>query len=396
MYFERDIEATITYRTSVLLLRLTRIARPTFLPISQRRFISSRLPQHQTIQQTNSNTKSIPASIMACVDPFLQFDDESFALELQLKEIAAQRELQTGKWTEDSPPDFVLAFDDFETELKKALLVVEDLKFAHSIAKAVASDAVAIEESRVEEMQSVHDRDFALSFNKGENIPSQNVTNLPETSLLGAESVDWDHVLRATEASTFSSVSCSTVAGPSTQYTRRQRAVLEHLPQLKVECSVCGDVFHPHTTVRLLCSDVYCRPCLKSFFLRVAKDESLFPPICHGQPIDISVIEADFSVEELAAYRSAVVEFTSTDRVYCASPVCAKFIPIPQRTADCASCEACSAETCMYCKALAHDGACPADEARQSLIKFADEQGWKSCSGCGEMVFRYEGCDHMT
>lgn len=67
----------------------------------------------------------------------------------------------------------------------------EDLKFAHSIAKAVASDAVAIEESRVEETQSVQDRDF------------------------GAESVDWDHVLRATEASTLSNQSCGTVAGPS-------------------------------------------------------------------------------------------------------------------------------------------------------------------------------------
>lgn len=96
---------------------------------------------------------------MACVDPFPQFDDESFALQLQLEEIEAQRELQSGKWTEDSPPDFALAFDDFETELKKALLLVEDLKFAHSIAKAVASDTV--EESRVEETQSVQDRDFA-------------------------------------------------------------------------------------------------------------------------------------------------------------------------------------------------------------------------------------------
>jgi hypothetical protein len=60
---------------------------------------------------------------MACVDPFLQFDDESFALELQLEEIAAQRELQSGKWTEDSPPDFALAFNDFETELKNCLLI---------------------------------------------------------------------------------------------------------------------------------------------------------------------------------------------------------------------------------------------------------------------------------
>jgi len=60
------------------------------------------------------------------------------------------KELQSGKWTADSPPDFALAFDDFEAELKKALLLVEDLKFAHSIAKAVTSDAVAIEESRDE------------------------------------------------------------------------------------------------------------------------------------------------------------------------------------------------------------------------------------------------------
>ncbi|KFZ24601.1 hypothetical protein V502_00921 [Pseudogymnoascus sp. VKM F-4520 (FW-2644)] len=87
---------------------------------------------------------------------------------------------------------------------------------------------------------------------------------------------------------------------------------------------------------------------------------------------------------------------TPTDRVYCADPECAKFIPMPQRTPDCAPCEACSARTCMHCKALEHDGGCPADEARQSLINFADKQGWKPCFGCGEMVFRYEGCGHMT
>ncbi|KAH7333296.1 hypothetical protein BKA65DRAFT_507512 [Rhexocercosporidium sp. MPI-PUGE-AT-0058] len=86
---------------------------------------------------------------MACIDPFVQFDDESFALQLQLDEIEAQRELQPGKWSANNPPDFALAFDDFEAELKKALFVVEDLKFAHSIAKAVDSDALAIEESRV-------------------------------------------------------------------------------------------------------------------------------------------------------------------------------------------------------------------------------------------------------
>ena len=168
------------------------------------------------------------------------------------------------------------------------------------------------------------------------------------------------------------------------------------MTQLKVECSVCGETFYPHATVRLVCNDAYCKPCLKSFFLRVAKDESLFPPTCHRQPIDISTVEADFSVEELTAYQSAELEFTSTDRLYCANPECAKFIPMQQRIVDCASCEACSAGTCTHYKGLAHDEGCPIDVTRQSLINFADEQGWKPCFGCGEMVFRYEGCDHIT
>ena len=333
---------------------------------------------------------------MACADPCLQLDDQSFALQLQREEIEAQRELQTGKWNEDTPPDYALAFDAFEAELKKAIVLVEDLKLAHSVAKAVDTDAVAIEASKVEETQSFQDRDFALSLNEVGNQLSQDVSDLPGMSHLGAESVDWDYVLRATESSTFSIQSCSTDAGPSAQYAYRQRAVLEKIPQLKVECVVCGESLHPHSTVRLACGDVYCKLCLKSFLLRVAKDESLYPPKCHRQSIDISIIEADFSVEDLAAYRSAELEFTSTDRVYCADPMCAKFIPMSQRTQDSAFCGICHSETCMHCKALAHDGGCPADEARQSLIDFADEQGWKPCFGCGEMVFRYEGCDHMT
>ncbi|ESZ90475.1 ariadne RING finger [Sclerotinia borealis F-4128] len=311
---------------------------------------------------------------MACTDSFLQFDDDVFALELQLEEIEAQRELQSGKWTVDKPPDFALAFDDFEAELKKALLLVDDLKFAHSILKLLIPMLWPSKNSG--------------SRRDNETLRSQDVTDLPEMSPLEAEPVDWELVLRATESSTFSNTSCSTVAGPSTHYTLRQKAVLEHLPQLKVECSVCGESVHPHFTVRLVCSDVYCKPCLKSFFLRVAKDETLFPPKCHRQLIEISTIEADFSVEELTAYRSAELEFTSTDRVYCASSECAKFIPMSQRTSDCAFCEVCSAGTCMHCKGLAHDGGCPADEARQSLINFAVEQGWKPCFGCGEMVFR--------
>ena len=75
-----------------------------------------------------------------------------------------------------------MAFNDFEAELKRAIVLVEDLKFAQSSAIAVDSDAAAIEELRAEETQSVHDQDFALSLNEDENLPSQCVTDLPEIS----------------------------------------------------------------------------------------------------------------------------------------------------------------------------------------------------------------------
>ncbi|KAM3064618.1 hypothetical protein ACMFMF_011894, partial [Clarireedia jacksonii] len=115
-----------------------------------------------------------------------------FALKLQLQEVKAHRGLQSGKWTEHSPPDFALAFDDFEAELKRTIVLVEDLKLAHSIAKAVDSDSVAIERSKVEETQSLQDRDFALSLNEGENLPSQDGTDSGEMFRIAAKSVDWD------------------------------------------------------------------------------------------------------------------------------------------------------------------------------------------------------------
>ncbi len=70
--------------------------------------------------------------------------------------------------------------------------------------------------------------------------------------------------------------------------------------------------------MRLACGDIYCKLCLKIFFLRVARDESLFPPRRHHQLLDLSLIEADLSAEELDVYRQAEMEFSSTDRFYCA------------------------------------------------------------------------------
>lgn len=168
------------------------------------------------------------------------------------------------------------------------------------------------------------------------------------------------------------------------------------LPKVEVECSVCGHSAQSSLVVQLQCEDVYCKPCLKSFFLRVAKNEALFPPKCHGKPIDFSLIATDLSIGELCFYREAEQEFTCKKKLYCANVECSKFIPLSQRNSDCAFCKRCGTNTCVHCKGLYHGGGCPADQERQRLIKLGIEEGWKICCGCGEMVFRSYGCDHMT
>lgn len=210
---------------------------------------------------------------------------------------------------------------------------------------------------------SFQDREFALSLNEGEGLPTQEPVKLPAPSHSGLGWIDWAYVPRDSEAATANINSSTTIAGPSVPYALRQGEGLKQLPQLKVDCSVCRESVHPHVTVRLACDDVYCKPCFMDFFMRVTRDESLFPPRCHRQPIDLSVIEADLSADELAVYRNAELEFSSMNRVYCADPACAKFIPTAQRTPDTALCAACGVQTCMHCKALTrHGSACPKDE----------------------------------
>ena len=87
---------------------------------------------------------------MICADLFLQLDDQSFALQLQLEKIETQRELQFDKWVKNNSSNFALAFDDFEIDLKKTIVLIENLKFAHSIIKAIDFDVVIIEESKIE------------------------------------------------------------------------------------------------------------------------------------------------------------------------------------------------------------------------------------------------------
>src|SRR5208282_2454840 len=103
-----------------------------------------------------------------------------------------------------------------------------------------------------------------------------------------------------------------------------------------VECVACGDAFRLPEVIRCPCGHLYCPECLKSLFVRSTTDETLFPPRCCSQTIPLSAVKVKLDDEALLSFNSAAIEFTTTNRTYCALKDCGKFIPPNQMHSGCA------------------------------------------------------------
>lgn len=98
----------------------------------------------------------------------VSFDDEMMALALQLEEINCQPTVQKGKYKAGNPPDMELAFSIIHEEVQIHIQFLNDLKIAHSMARAVDTDAQAIAESVQDEGGEERDRRLALQLS-GQN-----------------------------------------------------------------------------------------------------------------------------------------------------------------------------------------------------------------------------------
>jgi hypothetical protein len=177
---------------------------------------------------------------MACTDQHILLNDHQFALQLQLQEIETQRQSYSGKWVEGSPPDYALAFENFEVEVNKAILLIQDIRLVHSIAEAVDSDAAIMDHLAVEEELAAKDREIARHFAEDPESVSQNGPASAEDLQLSAGSVDWSGILQAANLSSEAWSPPSTVAGSSGQYAYRQKkADLDTVSQTHDKCSVC-------------------------------------------------------------------------------------------------------------------------------------------------------------
>lgn len=332
------------------------------------------------------------AALIQCgTDHLFDFDGDIYALSAQLQEVYSGGDRKE-KYPEDKPSDYVLASRDFEAELERCILLLQDQRFAQSIAEAVETDAVALEQITAQEEQACRDRDFALRYSGNETDADTGPWELDVPAYMCNEEGG-----PSTERQLPSSDTMSTeFAGSSALCIPAQQGDLEEQYTHKVVCVICTDKFRPRDIVRLSCPDIYCKGCLASYFMRTSANESIFPPRCCGKKIPITLIEAELSSEDLIDFQNAELEFTTTNRIYCAHTTCGRFIPPDQVGPDVANCTECNNETCIHCRHLGHDGYCPADEALQAVVKLGLDSGWQRCFGCHAMVELNTGCHHIT
>lgn len=164
-----------------------------------------------------------------------------------------------------------------------------------------------------------------------------------------------------------------------------------------ISCTACLDMFKPSDTFKGKCGHEFCRACLKTMFLMATENEENYPPHCCKKPLPTETIYKILTPTEIRAYQEKVDEYSETDRLYCASPKCSKFIPKSEIREEHGTCRACKKQTHTLCRALAHPKIdCPKDEALKQLLKVAKDKHWKRCKSCGAMVSHRSGCYHMT
>ena len=144
------------------------------------------------------------------------------------------------------------------------------------------------------------------------------------------------------------------------------------------------------------CGCFYCEGCVNALFDLAAKCELNFPPKCCGLVITLEIAKEHLSVDVYTKFQEVFEEFSTTKRIYCSDPKCAKFISPRAIDGGPARCSACQKLTCIVCNEKAHEGNCLEDPAVESFMTAVAQAGFQQCRECKRVIELKDGCYHIT
>jgi len=191
-------------------------------------------------------------------------------------------------------------------------------------------------------------------------------------------------------------------AAPATNTTTTNTTPDSDTPQ----CIACGDTIQG-LVLNLKCKHNYDVGCLVDMFLANLSSQ-VFPPVCCKTAIPLSLIKPHVSEDVGKMMEDKERELRTTDRLYCASPTCSRFLgsrqlqdPSPASTS--VSCSACNTKTCARCRGPAHGTGlkgstkrCKVDKELKKALLLGQSRGWQRCPQCRAVVERTSGCRHIS
>lgn len=311
-------------------------------------------------------------------------------LEMQLEDLETISGASKGKQRQGEVCDFELALDSYRSEVESQLFLLHDRNICKSIASAVRLDADILNEHIAQEAQASFDRDLALK-STGRVMPTgltpKQATSAPEAAA---------DLLNRLEALYVSPP--DVLDGSSCQPESSSWAAARREPYISRSCTACTDDFPIHNLAcGSGCSHEYCRKCLRKLFSDALTDESLFPPRCCGNTIDLEAVMDFLPPKMVGEFRAKSLELETSNRTYCHQPTCSRFLPPAAISGEVGRCIRCHRETCVICKGPAHsERECPEDTATQALLDTAAEHGWQRCYQCHRIVELNFGCYHIS
>ncbi|KAL2818939.1 RING finger protein [Aspergillus granulosus] len=322
-------------------------------------------------------------------------DQPSLDLIIQLQLQDAEHYFESSKGKSRDPTDEELAFQLQNEEWGSVSRFLEDRRMAKSFAAAVQADAQALAESQLEEEIASKDRDIARRWtDDGCIVPSNDLGSKSEP--LDDETLAKLRILYMSNMEDTGDLdTADTENGRAESSAQAARRTGRSRPRAR-RCAACRERTEFVNVVRVPCQHEYCRSCLAELFKSSMIDESLFPPRCCRQPIDMTIARIFLESDLVEQYYKKKVEFETPNRTYCYSSGCGVFINPSHINGEVATCPDCGHTTCTNCKRRAHTGDCPDDIALQQLLTTAQQHGWQRCYSCWRMVELEHGCNHMT